>query len=157
MTKPANKKAKTSELSRLHPTIPIAPHTTSEAISPVDVVLVPGRGSMGRGGGLGAFYWHIYLLDKRAGYVFINVIEDEVLGVHPAIQIHINQRDRGKKIGRLAYQLACEQSGYTDVYAHMRKSNTASRRAAEAAGFVCVQDKRISQRSMVWQSKLHKK
>jgi hypothetical protein len=36
----------------------------------------------------------------------------------------------------MGYRIACENSQYDVVYAHMRKSNIASRRAAEEAGFV---------------------
>lgn len=43
---------------------------------------------------------------------------------------------RGGQIGRIAYQYCCELSRHDVVYAHMRKSNTASRKAAEHAGFV---------------------
>jgi hypothetical protein len=38
----------------------------------------------------------------------------------------------------------------------MRKSNIASRRAAEEAGFEVIEDKRNPQLSMVWQRKVEK-
>lgn len=121
-----------------------------EPVGPKDLTLVRGRGSVDRGGGPGGHYWHIQVGEKRAGYVFINIIRDDFLGEHPSIQIHINQDERGKQIGRVSYRLACEQSGYEKVYAHMRKANIASRRAAEEAGFQVVEDARIPQLSMVW-------
>lgn len=97
------------------------------------VRLVRGRGSPGRGAR--GNYWHVVLDDKRAGNVFINTVEDEDLGKHASIQIHLNEGSRGRGVGSIAYRLACEASGYEIVYAHMRKSNTASRRAARNAGF----------------------
>jgi hypothetical protein len=130
---------------------PPARHVKREPVNPGDVTLVAGKGSSDRGGGPGGHYWHIQAGGKRAGYVFINIIRDEVFGEHPSIQIHINQSERGKQIGRIAYRLACEQSNYDKIYAHMRKSNIASRRAAEEAGFKVVEDERIPQLSMVWQ------
>lgn len=128
-----------------------APRVKREPVDSKDVTLVRGKGSAERGGGPGGHYWHIQVGDKRGGYVFINIIRDEFFGEHPSIQIHINQSERGKQIGRVAYRLACEQSGYDKVYAHMRKANIASRRAAEEAGFKVVEDARIPQLSMVWQ------
>jgi RimJ/RimL family protein N-acetyltransferase len=87
---------------------------------------------------------------KRAGYVFINVIQDAFFGEHPSIQIHLNVSERGKQIGRVAYRLACEQSALPIVYAHMSKKNTASRRAAEEAGFQPVTKEGLTQFAMVW-------
>lgn len=130
---------------------PSAVRVKRTPVNPKDITLIEGKGSNERGGSLGGHYWHIQVGDKRAGYVFINIIKDEFLGEHPSIQIHINQSERGKQIGRLAYRLACEQSRYGKVYAHMRKSNIASRRAAEEAGFKVIEDERIPQLSMVWQ------
>lgn len=120
---------------------------TSQSVS-----LVKAKGSIERGGGPGGYYWHIKVSNKRAGYVFINIIKDEFFDQHPSIQIHINQSERGKHIGRIAYKMACEQSGYNKVYAHMRKSNIASKKAAEEAGFIVVDDNRIPQLAMVWNS-----
>lgn len=115
-----------------------------------DVHLEQGKGSKGRGGDPGGFYWHIYVAEKRAGYVFINIIDEPPLSEHASLQISLNKTEQGKHIGRIAYRLACEQSEYDTVYAHMRKSNIASRRAAEEAGFQMVQDKDVSQLVMVW-------
>jgi RimJ/RimL family protein N-acetyltransferase len=106
----------------------------------MSIQLVKGKGSKNRGGGLGGSYWHIYENEKRVGNVFINVIDEPPLGTHASIQIHINARCRGKGIGRAAYQLACTQSGHDEVFAYMRKSNLASRKAAEHAGFQVVSE-----------------
>lgn len=135
---------------------PSAARVKRDPVDPKDVTLVEGKGGAERGGGPGGHYWHIQAGEKRAGHVFINVIQDQFFGEHPSIQIHINQSERGKQIGRVAYQLACEQSHYDKVYAHMRKSNIASRRAAEEAGFEVIEDKRNPQLSMVWQRKAEK-
>ncbi|WP_198920005.1 GNAT family N-acetyltransferase [Pseudomonas chlororaphis] len=73
--------------------------------------------------------------EKRAGTIFINLIEDEQRGKHASLQIFLNRTSQGRKIGRAAYQAACFASQYNEIYAHMRKSNTASKKAALYAGF----------------------
>jgi hypothetical protein len=113
------------------------------------VRLVEGKGSAGHGAEQGGHYWHVYVGEKRAGNVLINMLEHDLLGLHPSVQMFLNQDQRGRGIGRVAYRLACELSGYESVFAHMRKSNTASRRAAEIAGFVVV-DGGSNQLSMIW-------
>jgi hypothetical protein len=132
---------------------PVRPPVKREPIDPKDVSLVEGTGGPQRGGGVGGHYWHIQVGNQRVGNVFINVIKDDFFGEHPSIQIHLNQSARGKQIGRVAYRLASERSGHDKVYAHMRKSNIASRRAAEEAGFKAIEDERIPQLSMIWQRK----
>lgn len=122
------------------------------AVEANQVVLVPGKGTAGHGGDPGGFYWHIEAEGKRAGNVFINMFDHAYYGNHPSIQIHINQAQRGRKIGRIAYRLACEQSGYDTVYAHMRKSNIASRRAAEEAGFVAFDDETLRRAAAITNS-----
>jgi RimJ/RimL family protein N-acetyltransferase len=82
--------------------------------------------------------------------VYINVIEEAPFAQHASIQIHINQMHRGRGVGKIAYRLACEQSGHDTVVAHMRKSNVPSQRAAAAAGFVLVDDPTITQLAMRW-------
>lgn len=109
-----------------------------------------GRGSPGRGGGHDGKYWHVHVGEERVGHVYLNVIDAEPVGVHASIQIQLNAASRGRGIGRVAYRLASEQSGHDVVYAHMRKSNVASRRAAEHAGFEVVEDPKVSQLLMRW-------
>jgi RimJ/RimL family protein N-acetyltransferase len=109
-----------------------------------------GRGSPQRGGSPGGRYWHIEADGVRAGYVFINIIEDPRLGSHPSIQIQLNTDMRSRAIGREAYRLASEASGYEMVYAHMRKSNVASMRAAIHAGYSEVSGDSSGQLTMVW-------
>ncbi|MEY2420004.1 MAG: hypothetical protein QOI95_71 [Acidimicrobiaceae bacterium] len=115
------------------------------------IALERGSGGPERGGGSGGKYWHIRLAGKRAGYVFINMVDDDEFGPHASIQIHINAALRGQGIGSIAYCQACEQSGLAEIYAHMRKSNEASRRAALHAGFVEV-DQPSRQLVMVWRA-----
>lgn len=133
---------------------PPEPHIKREPVDPSEVQLVRGKGTPDSGGGPGGHYWHIEIGDKRAGNIFINIIECELYGEHPSVQIHLNKDQRGKQIGRVAYRQACEQSGYDKVYAHMRKSNIASKRAAEEAGFKALDDK-SPQLTMVWQRSSH--
>lgn len=131
----------------------VEPYIKRDPVAAKDVSLVEGTGTIKHGGGPGGRYWHIYVGEERAGYIYINVITDEAFGEHPSVQIFINKSERGKQIGRVAYRFACEQSGYDTIYAHMRKSNTASMRAAEEAGFTAVKRKELPQLSMVWRRK----
>lgn len=127
---------------------PVSP--TGVVTLPQDVELRPGRGSRERGGGSGGHYWHIHVRERRTGYVFINVVQDERHGEHASITIKLNRTQQGRGIGRIAYRLACEQSSHDEIYAHMRKSNTASRKAAAHAGFQELSDPTDGQLTMVW-------
>jgi len=126
--------------------LPSGPRTPA---SPHEIRLVAGKGTPSRGGGVGGKYWHIYVGNERTGYVYLNKLP---VPHDPAasIQIQIDRQHQGRRIGRIAYRLACEQSGYTTIYAEMRKSNIASRRAAEEAGFVTVENPQSRQLTMVW-------
>lgn len=104
-------------------------------VPPESVTLVRTKGSQERGGGPGGEAWRIEVHGKRAGIVFINVIDEPPFGKHASIQIYLNLPHQGQKIGRVAYRRAAEASSHDTIYAHMRKSNIASRRAAEEAGF----------------------
>lgn len=169
MTNSNSKKAKSKKTARTKPkTKSVARKTiansratrskaTKLAIDPNTVRLVLGKGSPTRGGGSGGHYWHIYAGDVRAGHVYINVIDEPPFGKHASIQIHVNQKLRGRGIGRIAYRLACEQSAHDVVFAHMRKNNIASQRAAAAAGFEVVNNPGISQLVMKWTRQSAKK
>jgi hypothetical protein len=109
-------------------------HAISYA-DPADIVLKQGKGTKDHGGGEGGFYWRILYQQKPAGRAFINLIDEEPIGEHPSLQIFLNKKSQGKHIGRHVYRKACELSSYDKVYAHMSKSNIASRKAAEVAGF----------------------
>jgi hypothetical protein len=117
---------------------PVVAHSPLGPIEPGQVQLVPSRGTPKRGGGPGGEAWVIEAGGERAGTVFINQIEEPLLGKHASLQIFLNRESQGRQIGRLAYRAACEASQYDVIYAHMRKSNIASRRAAEEAGFADV-------------------
>jgi RimJ/RimL family protein N-acetyltransferase len=119
-------------------------------VAPDAVALRPGKGSSERGGSPGGRYWHVDVCGKRAGCIFINIINDDDLGAHPSIQIHLNTTMRGRGVGRIAYRHAALESHYDVVYAHMRKSNIASENAASAAGFVPLDQPDNNQLTMVW-------
>lgn len=120
------------------------------AVELADVRLERGAGGAGRGGGPGGAYWHVYVGPTRAGNVYINVIDEPPVGEHASIQIQINKAWQGRGVGRTAYGLACEASDHDQIYAHMRKSNIGSRKAAEHAGFVVVDRIATPQLLMVW-------
>lgn len=102
----------------------------------MEVTLERGPGTPGRGAGSEGEYWHVFADGRRAGKVFVNVIDEEPYGRHASIQIFLNQASQGRGIGSIAYRLAAEASRHDPLYAHMRRSNVASRKAAERAGFV---------------------
>lgn len=106
-----------------------------EEITPNTIKLIRVKGTRERGGNKGGESWRIEANGERAGVVFINLINELPIGEHASIQIFLNKKSQGKQIGRIAYKLAAEASKYDIIYAHMRKSNIASQRAAEKAGF----------------------
>lgn len=121
-----------------------------DPVSPDDIRLEDGAGSRGRGAGPGGHYWHVFIGDKRVGHVYINLIDEEPVGRHASIQIQINKTDQRRGIGKVVYGMAAERSSHNTIYAHMRKSNIGSRKAAEAAGFEVVNDERVRQLLMRW-------
>lgn len=96
-----------------------------------EIILQKGKGTKKSGGSEGGHYWNIFWKEKRAGKIYINLSSEGI----PLIQIFLNKKSQGKGIGRIAYRLACEESSYDTIYAHMRKNNIASRKAAQYAGF----------------------
>ncbi|MGX5805045.1 GNAT family N-acetyltransferase [Bradyrhizobium sp. Arg314] len=123
------------------------------AVDADQVFLTRTKGTPQRGGGPGGEAWKIEVDAKRTGIVFINLIDEMPVGPHASIQIYLNKPSQGRHIGRIAYRKACEASSYDVVYAHMRKSNLASRRAAEEAGFEIDMHAGASQLLMRWQRK----
>lgn len=117
------------------------------------VELVETKGTPGKGGGPGGHSWIIKAVGDRAGVIYINMIDEPPLGKHASIQIYLNAKSQGRGVGRIAYRLACEASQYDVVYAHMRKANVASRRAAEEAGFVDASPPGFTQLIMRWDRK----
>lgn len=130
------------------------PKPNLEKVSPADVELVPTKGTPGKGGGPGGHSWVIKAAGERAGVIYINFIDEPPVGKHASIQIFLNQKSQGRGVGRVAYRLASEASQYDEVYAHMRKANVASRRAAEEAGYVDVSPPGFTQLIMKWKRKL---
>lgn len=90
--------------------------------------------------------WVIKANGVRAGKVEIHLGTDG----RATIGIFLNKSSQGRHIGRYAYSLACNDSQYDTIYAHIRKSNYASRKAAEYAGFVDVTKPEDRQIVMVW-------
>jgi GNAT acetyltransferase-like protein len=119
-------------------------------VSAEDVVLVETKGAAGKGGGPGGHSWIITSRGERAGVIFINFINEPPVGAHASIQIYLNQKSQGRGIGRIAYRKASEASRYDTIYAHMRKANIASRRAAEEAGFSDASPAGFTQLIMRW-------
>ncbi len=115
-----------------------------------ELELVRTKGTRGRGGGADGEAWRIEWNGKRAGQVFINLIDQPPVGKHASIQIYLNLVSQGRGIGSLCYRWACERSQYDVIYAHMQKSNTASARAAEKAGFFDETSAQDRQKIMVW-------
>lgn len=122
---------------------------------PTAVRLVPGHGSPKRGGGPEGKFWHVYAGDQRAGSIWINQASDKVLGTHASMTIELNEASRGKGIGRHVYRLAAETSEQNEIWLHMRKSNIASRKAAEHAGFETVDVPGHHQLVMRWRRASH--
>lgn len=120
------------------------------AIACQDINLQRGKGNSQKGGGIGGYYWHIFVGVTRVGKVFINLYTDRILGQHAAIQLFINKSMRGRHIGQCVYRIACEQSNYDVVYAHMRKSNVASKKAALKAGFEYYLEEGTKQLTLIW-------
>jgi RimJ/RimL family protein N-acetyltransferase len=129
---------------------PVAPAPPEERVSAADVRLVRGKGGAKTGGGQGGEAWAIFHKATRAGRIYINWIDEPPIGPHASIQIYLNRQSQGRGVGRTAYRLASEKSQYDTIYAHMRKSNEASRRAAVAAGYEDVPSADHSQCLMRW-------
>lgn len=138
MSKPP---AKSPAARRRKPTRPtpkpkvVKPPKGGLKINPAKVELVQKPGPKDKGDRPGGEYWDVIVDGVRTGEVFVNVIDEPPLGTHASMQIFLNQRDQGKGIGRAAYNKAADASRHNLIYLHMRKSNLASKLAAEAAGF----------------------
>jgi len=129
---------------------PVRPVPPEDRVSPGDVTLVRTKGTAERGGGPGGEAWTIMCGETRAGRVFINWIDEPPIGQHASVQIYLNRQSQGRGIGRVAYRLASHESQYETIYAHMRKSNVASQRAASAAGYSEISLPNYNQHLMRW-------
>jgi RimJ/RimL family protein N-acetyltransferase len=95
-------------------------------------------------------YWHIHNAGKRAGHVSIDCRESQGRPKDASIDIFLNKQSRGRGIGTIAFRQACELSGLPEVFASIRKSNVASRIAAQRAGFVPLHDEPSGELLMIW-------
>ncbi|SRR5258708_1045939 len=118
-----------------------------------DINLVEGKSKKKSGGDVERQYWHIYCGDQRVGRVFIDWIATESREGDAAITVEINSKFRGRGVGTIVFRRACELSRYDEVFADIRKSNIASRIAAERAGFEELENKKGSGIKMVWHRK----
>jgi hypothetical protein len=96
------------------------------------------------------FYWHVFYGGQRAGHVAIACGESGDGCIDASIDVQLNQRSRGRGIGTVAFRRACELSGLREVLASIRKGNTASRLAAERAGFVELHNEPTGELLMIW-------
>lgn len=138
MSKPSAKRPVARRRKPAHPTPKpkvVKPPKDGRKIDPEKVELVQRPGPKLKGDGPGGEYWDVMVDGVRTGEVFVNVIDEPPLGTHASMQIFLNQTDQGKGIGRVAYRKAADASRHDLLYLHMRKSNLASKLAAEAAGF----------------------
>ncbi len=131
----------------------VKPKPPSERVAPTEVTVERAKGTRSKGGGDGGEAWHICHSGEKVGDVYINLIDEPPLGPHASIQIYLNRRNQGLGIGRVGYRLASEASRYDTIYAHMRKANVASRRAAEEAGYVDASPSGFTQLIMRWDRK----
>jgi len=151
-----NKRSTSKSKPRRQPTRPtpkpppVKAHSALGPVSPAEVCLVRVKGTPERGGGPGGEAWTIEVAGQVAGDIFINVIDEPPIGQHASVQIFLNRKSQGRQIGRVAYRAACEASHHSVIYAHMRKSNIASRRAAEMAGFKDVSPQGYTQLILCW-------
>lgn len=109
------------------------------------VELVPRPARKGKGDGPSGEYWEVQVDGKRAGEVFVNLIDEAPLGRHASLQIFLNKPQQGKGVGRIAYRMAADASRHDPIFLHMRKANIGSRLAAEVAGFEDVSPPTITQ------------
>jgi hypothetical protein len=123
----------------------VTPRKDQSKVGDGQVALVPRKGRKAKGDGPGGEYWEVQLDGKRAGEVFVNVIDQPPVGRHASLQIFLNKPEQGKGVGRIAYRMAAESSQHDSIYLHMRKANLASRIAAEAAGFKDVTPPMVTQ------------
>ena len=103
--------------------------------------------------------WRIFIDQKTtAGSVKIKrIASDPVHGKHGSLDIKVNESQRGKHIGRFAIKEALKNTSFSKVVANLRKSNLASKKALEAAGFSEVKHATIKQLCLVFNKKSGKK
>ncbi|MCC2606577.1 hypothetical protein [Planctobacterium marinum] len=146
--------AKTKRIRRVKHTNQKHPSVKAKSnlgpVSTDNVELIGTAGTRNKGGGSGGEAWLVMVDGKRAGKAYINMLDDPIRGLHPSFHVFLNRPSQGRHIGRIVYKSCCSRSKYDVIYAHMRKSNIASRKAAEYAGFVDVTSQEDMQLVMVW-------
>jgi hypothetical protein len=140
--KPAKRRAPTRPTPK--PKVSVPPKGGPK-VDPREVELLVKPGRKGKGDGPDGEYWEVQVSGKRAGEVFVNVIDEPPVGRHASLQIFLNKDQQGRGVGRVAYRKAAEASRHDVIHLHMRKANVASRLAAEAAGFKDVSPPTITQ------------
>jgi len=115
-----------------------------------EVVLVRGRGTKKVGSGAGCFYWHVTRNGIRVGRASINILVHTHGEQRPSVSVELTTRQRGQGVGSIAFRRACHLSGYSEVYATVRRTNLASRIALERAGFVISADLPGRELEMIW-------
>ena len=124
-------------------------------VSQKDIKLISTKGTKGRGGDKGGEAWRIDWNNKRAGIIYINLNKDTSIGKHASMSIFLNLPSQGRGIGTFAIKQACQKSKYNTIYAHIRKSNIASSKAFEKAGFIDKILEKGKQKLMVWKRNKH--
>jgi hypothetical protein len=95
-------------------------------------------------------YWTVMADGVRAGKVHIKKTSTSGIGEHSSMTIDLNQHSRGKGIGAIAYREAATESGLDTIFLHMAKSNIASKKAAQKAGFAVFECPEERQLTMKW-------
>ncbi len=93
--------------------------------------------------------WKIQCDSNTAGYVKFNPKVDGIFKSHVTVDIKIPKQLRGRNIGRIALRKAMKASSYSTFVAHLRKSNTPSKRMLAAVGFQVFNHPKSSQLCMV--------
>jgi len=95
-------------------------------------------------------FWHIFYNRKRAGKVYIVETNSDGSASTPFITVMLNKPMQGKGIGSVAFAMACTLSRLPAVYAMVRKSNIASQKSLEKAGFVPYSKNKAGQDILRW-------
>lgn len=79
--------------------------------------------------------WRIKVDGTSCGTVKFTPKSDTIFNKHVTIDFNIPKPKQGLHIGRIALKKAIDKSSYSFFVAHLRKSNTASKKALSAVGF----------------------
>lgn len=95
-------------------------------------------------------FWHVFVGTGKAGRAWLSKPSAKMESGTAFITVEISEKWRGRGVGSLAFRLASEHSGLDVVKAEARKSNLASHRAMETAGFVRISDTAIGEAQFEW-------